>query len=269
VWWQVEGPDSETGRVKRRFSHRDSFMEEAQRRGLPVVWPMGDRQDRLEENKIWRLDEATMIQIAERYGVSLVLTGRAIASPAGWNGQWKLYFDGDFFEFPVRNDREAPGIWHESQQLETLEALGVQLVVEQLLRRYAFAPGGGEQEVSLVVRDVRHFRAYTEVMKYLQTLEAVAEVRLQRVERDTQFYQLRYRGQLSALEELLSLGGVLNRDEAPVPVLTVKTPLSAEGAVAPLQPPLQIEDPGLDVPVVTPQGQAEQTTLYYRYSSRI
>jgi len=207
VWWQVE----ENGQ---RRMMGDALRVEAARRGLPVVLPMNDLQDKLAQEGLWQFDTDVIARVAERYGVSALLVGRAAGSLAsGWRGQWLFYFQGRFVAIPA-SEVGLPPLWLEGQVLGDLELAGIEAVVAGLLDRYGIDLAGSTRRAELVVSGINSFEDYSQTLGYVQNLEAVRSTSLLRAEKQTLHYQLVFDGHLAVLRELLGLG-VLLTEETP------------------------------------------------------
>lgn len=203
VWWQVE----EKGR---RQLAGDTLRTAAGQRGLPLLLPMGDLQDKLALDALWRFDEEAIAQVAQRYGVSAVLVGRATGSPAtGWQGQWLFSFQGQPVLLPPAAEAGLPAPWLEGETLADLELAGLEGVIGTLLQYYGIDLASQTGQVELVVGGVHSFEDYSEVLRHVQALEAVRGVALLKAEQQTLHYRLQFDGRPEVLQELLSLGGLL------------------------------------------------------------
>lgn len=206
VWWQ--GSASPTGAPQLLPS--DNLKQLAQRRGLPLMLPMNDTEDKLEQEALWRLDGDALARLAERYGIRNALAGRALPlAGGGWQGQWLFRFEGQAQVLP------AADAFYEAGTLEELESQVLSDVIRLMLLRYAVdlaAPGG---QVELVVSGVGGYEAYGELTRQVQSLEAVRSASLQRVEQRTLYYQVSYDGSLPVLQALLGQSSRLQAEALP------------------------------------------------------
>lgn len=206
VWWQVEEKN------QRRLAG-ENLRKEADRRGLPVLLPMNDLQDKLSQESLWRFDPEAIARVAERYGISALLVGRATGGLAtGWQGQWLFYFRGEFISIPVSAETGVSTPWLAVETLEELERVGIDAVVGNLLQRYGIDLAGSSHQVELVVSEVSRFEDYSQILRYVQNLEAVRSATLLKVEQQALHFQLVFDGNLGVLRELLGLGIMLTEE---------------------------------------------------------
>lgn len=206
VWWQVE----EKGQVRLLG---EELRTEAGRRGLPLVLPMNDLQDKLAQEALWRFDPEAITRLADRYGISALLVGRSTGNAlAGWQGQWLFYFRGEFIAIPAATEAGLPAPWLEGDTLEDLGVGGVDAVVGILLQRYGIDLAGSTHQVELVVSGVNSFADYSQTLRYVQNLEAIRSATLVKADQQTLHYQLVFDGHLAVLRELLGLGVMLTED---------------------------------------------------------
>lgn len=221
VWWQVE----EKGQARLAG---EELRAEAGRRGLPLVLPMNDLQDKLAQETLWRFDPEAVTRLAERYGISALLVGRTTGSPlAGWQGQWLFYFQGEFIAIPAATEAGLPAPWLEAETLDDLGTSGVDAVVGKLLQRYGIDLAGSTHQAELVVSGVSRYEDYHQTLRYVQNLEAVRSATLVKADKQTLHYQLMFDGHLAVLRELLGLGAMLTEEN---PGTTMTSPPESEAS---------------------------------------
>src|SRR5690606_22276740 len=73
---------------------RQMLHEEAKRRGVPLILPLQDLEDRLalSARDLWSMDERAVRRASERYQADSVLVGRYSSTSSGiWRSHWQLY----------------------------------------------------------------------------------------------------------------------------------------------------------------------------------
>ena len=140
--------------------------DEAQRRGLPLQFPLFDLTDtaNLSVNQVWQLSAPAVREASQRYGSAYILVGRASEFSTGqWVASW-LLLDGDV----VRT--------FESDGMGARQALAsaVDRVADVQAERYAVLNGGAGAGSSLIQVDgIADFRSYAALMGYLESLAIV------------------------------------------------------------------------------------------------
>ncbi len=180
----------------------------AARKGLPVLFPLLDLEDRviLGVEDIVQLNEANIQALVARYAPDAVLVGQ-IVGRAGydWQGSWQLRFGDRMLEWNDRaQDREAvmqQAIGHLSKTLAT----------EYALQTFSNL----EEDVLLRVDGITGVAGYQRVLSYLQSLDAVESVRLVMIHENQVTYRVSLRNSLQDLQQLISLGYLLEQMELP------------------------------------------------------
>lgn len=163
--WMVE---AEAG--QRQFVNDPDYWQvlrqRAQVRGLPLVSPLLDLEDRLalSPDEAWRLDQQAIRNAARRYQADVILVGRYTRSSTGvLRSEWDL-FDG--------LSRHGYDIRAESAD----ELLGdsIDQLANYLAEQYAIIPQEeGPDALVLQVSAVGSFGAYKTLQRYLEGLPVV------------------------------------------------------------------------------------------------
>lgn len=165
------------------------------RRGVPVIKPSLDLQDRLALNpeQAWRFDEAAYAGAAQRYSTSLWLGVRLYQSGDGsWRGSaWASVEGRMFLENASANDARV-----------LINEL-VDRIVDNYSRNYTYVPQLQAEGLRLTIENVGSYKAYRQVTGYLQNLEVVESLRLERVRDDQLALYLTLNGDASLLRETL------------------------------------------------------------------
>ncbi len=164
----------------------------ADRRGLPLVFPLMDGEDRSQASfaDVWGGFDEAIAAASARYGTEAVLVGRlSAADPA--RGRWVLYtLDG--------TERWVAGA-----------AESVDRVADTFATRLAVVASGSASVVEVQVRDVASVEQYGRVVTFLEGLTAVQAMELERMEGNTLFFRASLRGDRPAFDQAVRLGGVL------------------------------------------------------------
>lgn len=181
---------------------QQALREAARRRGLPLMLPLLDLEDRarLSEAEVWAGFAEPALAAAERYAPGAVALGRLEPGGPGWTGRWSLYLGGQ----PLDQGRV------EARAAEEAAAALAEALAEALARRYALVLSPGERDRALLrVEGVHDLAAYARTLRYLESLEPVAGVRLRRVDGEGLTLELRLRTDRQGLRQVLALGEVL------------------------------------------------------------
>ena len=184
---------------------RQALNDAAQRRGLPIIPPLMDLQDRaaLPFTDLWGAFDDAVLDASRRYNGDAVLVGRIYAlDRETWGARWILYTDGIGSHFET-----APAA------LSEVVADGVHQVADRFALRFSLlpdtAPDGRTRVIVTGVDDVRH---YASVLDYLGSLSPVANVEVERVEGDEVVFLLELRGTPEQVERAIELGTRLSRE---------------------------------------------------------
>ena len=151
----------------------EAMAARAEHRGLPLVLPLLDLQDRLalSPRDVWAGFEGPLAAASARYGSQTPIRLRLHAlDEGGWMGRW----DGELAGARIEGRRQVA---------DPADA-GVALVddlADRLAARYAVRRDGGGAVLWLQVDDIDGVRRYAGLMRYLDQLDAVAAVQLVQV----------------------------------------------------------------------------------------
>jgi len=181
----AEAPDGDPDRFLRQ-----RVEEVARARGLPVVWPLLDAEDRgrVAFSDVWGGFEQPVIEASARYDANSILLGRIDAD--GFQlPRWTWYFGGE--------QRR----WRAS--VEDAMHRVADLMAAQL------AAVGDERATSvrLTVTGVDNLAAYADVSRYLATVSIVREVSLEQLGDNALTYRLELLGASERLGRVLRVSG--------------------------------------------------------------
>ena len=174
---------------------RAEVIAAARKRGLPIVFPLQDAEDRARAAfaEVWGGFEDSILAASERYGVDAVLVGRLTGDDLG-HGRWSLYaFDGA--------ERWSGGAGESIERLADLFAA-----------RFAVVSSGQSRAVRLAVSGVGSVEDYGRISRFLGSLTAVESLGVESIDGDEIVFRVALRGESAALDEAVRLGGLLRPD---------------------------------------------------------
>lgn len=176
VWLVVDdGNERSIVAGERRADVAQQLKEAAEVRGLDVSLPLGDLEDRmaLGENELWQLQRNAVEHASQRYGNDTILYGRlAINSSAELQGSWQLLHRG--------SERHIDGSGADvARYLQN----GIDAVADWLATKYAVTTqAGAGGAITLVVENIDSYQQYAAALGYLQKLEAISHLSVQRAQ---------------------------------------------------------------------------------------
>jgi hypothetical protein len=187
------------------------IAEQAQLRGLPLRFPLLDLTDRqnLNVSDVWGNFESTILHASQRYKTEAVLVGRVYQGYSGsWTGRWSLYSDGRRQDWSLTET-----------ELAAVLMPGIDKTAESLAVRYAQVGQTEDNEVLVLVKDIRGLPDYNRAVKYLQELSHVSKVNPFQIEQNSALFRVTAAGGRLTLARSVSLGDVLIvEDVSSVPV---------------------------------------------------
>ena len=177
--------------------------------GLPLTLPLMDLEDQraIQFTDVWGGFMGTVAAASRRYRPQVVLTGRLERRSASgdWRTAWQLT-DGN-------NSQSWKG--HAASLDEAVDR-GLGDAAEWLAVRYAVVSGDSGMH-SLVVEEVSSLEDYARVSAYLGSLSPVDKINVLRAEDREVEFSLKLSADVSSLQQLITLGRVLQPIEADVP----------------------------------------------------
>lgn len=184
-----------------------ALRQSAGRRGLPVTLPLFDLEDQraLQFTDVWGGFFGRIEAASQRYQPQVILTGKLERDSArgAWRAEWQMAEQGN---------RQS---W--SSRADTLEAAideGLTSTAAWLAQRYAVISTLAGMR-SLVVDGVRSLDDYARVSGYLASLSPVDRVDVVDVNGQEVAFNLKLSSDERNLQQLITLGRVLERAEDP------------------------------------------------------
>lgn len=203
---------------------RSAVETAAAARGLPLLLPLMDLEDQaaIDAADVWGNFSDRIAKASSRYRANGILVGRIHKEPTGqWRSRWSLDEGGTSNQWEAR-----------SGSLREALTAGVDGTADVLARRYAQVLTASSEELSFAVEDVNSTARYAKVVRYLESLESVGDLRVVAVEGERVLFRLRLRTDRDGLGRSLALGDLLvpTNGEAPV--------TDPDGQPAPAPPPV-------------------------------
>lgn len=207
VWMALQTPEGDRSLLTADINQDiiDSIQEFAARRGLPVIFPVLDFEDRrnLSEDMVWTLDEEAILRASARYDADSVLTGRLHFTASGeLVGLWQFLFQDraevfDGFDTDLQAYLHAP----------------LDRITTQLASYFAIVPEAEDiQSVRLQVDGVGDLQDYSSLIAYVSNLGLVQAVAPAAIDGERLELELDVLGDGRQLFELIAL----DRDLLPI-----------------------------------------------------
>lgn len=177
----------------------------AEQRGLPIIFPVMDFQDRrnLSVDVAWDLNEEAISNASQRYDADSILSGRLHFAASGeLVGRWKFIFGGETEEFDEYDEK-----------LQAYLYKPLDRITNRLAGYFAINPDTSNQQfVRLRVDGVKNLSAYSALLSYVQNLGLVENVTAAELDGERIELQLGVFGDSRQLFEQIAL----DRDLLPI-----------------------------------------------------
>lgn len=174
---------------------RTEVLEAARSRGLPMVFPLMDAEDRAQASfsEVWGGFEDSIRAASVRYGVDAVLVGRMTTGDAD-RARWMLYT-------ADTSERWTGDV-----------SDGIGRLADLFAARFAVVSSGETRTVRLAVAGLGSIEDYGRVSSFLGSLTAIEALGVETVEGDEIVFRVELRGEPETLDEAVRLGGLLKPD---------------------------------------------------------
>lgn len=190
-----ERSDDQARTIDRNRLLRQRVLDVAERRGLPVVFPLLDTEDlaRVTFPDIWGGFDELILDASQRYEANSVLIGRVRADTAERN-RWTYHFAG------------AERAWTGEPEMV------INLVADMLAAEFAIGGDATLQSVELGVAGINTVDAYGSVQRILSGLNVIDSFTITAVEGDRIVYRVEAHGGAERLARALRLSGLIEQD---------------------------------------------------------
>ncbi len=187
----------ESRSIDRNRLVRERLVEVAQRRGLPIVFPLLDTTDlqRVSFTDIWGGFDDLILEASRRYDVNSVLIGR-IRPASSQRSRWTYYFSGA-----------------ESAMTGTPENV-IGQVADMLAAEFAVGGNTPVEAVALNVSGIVSVDAYGSVQRILKDVSLIEDFAVTEVSGDRVSYRVEVRGGADRLGRALRFNGLVEQEVA-------------------------------------------------------
>lgn len=181
-----------TRSIDRHGLLRERIEKIAERRGIPIVFPLLDVEDRqgLSFSDVWGGFDEQIIEASKRYGASSILVGRFRPDGAQRN-RWTYFFGEEKLQ------------WFGEPESVT------GMVADQLAAHFAIHGDAVLQSYSLTVDGIDSLVAYGHVQQLMENLSVAENFSVTLVAGHRIEYRVRVYGEIDRLNKALELSGVL------------------------------------------------------------
>jgi hypothetical protein len=174
---------------------RQRVLDVAERRGLPVVFPLLDTDDlqKIGFSDIWGGFDEQLLDASRRYDAPSVLVGR-VRPGSSQRNRWNYYFAGEESSFNGEPE------------------LVINLVADRLVAELAISSSAPLQSIELRVAGIDSVSAYGSVQNLLAGLPIVEDFSITSVNGDEIRYRVESRGGPERLRRTLRLNGLAEQD---------------------------------------------------------
>ena len=191
-----ERMSAESRSIDRNRRIRERILEVAERRGLPLIFPLLDSTDlqSVDFADIWGGFDEAVLEASRRYDVNSILIGR-VRPGSGQRDRWTYHFGGG--ETPLGGSPES--------------VLG--RVADMLAAQFAIAGDTPVEVIALNVSGVTSVAAYGDVHRMLGGVPHFENFSVTEVAGDRVSYRVEVRGGAERLGRVLRFGGLIEQDE--------------------------------------------------------
>jgi hypothetical protein len=190
-----EGSRDEARSIDRNRLLRQRVLDIAERRGLPVVFPLLDTEDlqNVSFSDIWGGFDDALLEASARYQANSILVGR-VRPGTGQRNRWRYYFGGT-----ERNWSGEP-------------ELVVSLVADALAAEFAISGDAPMESIELQIAGIESVKAYGAVQTMLSELTVVESFAITEVEGDRIRYRVVVHGGADRLSRALRFNGLIEEN---------------------------------------------------------
>jgi len=211
VWMAVrDGRNRYVLRDRDQSAIKDAVEKEAKRRGIPLVWPKYDAEDRNNVlfADLWGSFWEPISSASERYSVDAILLGRMNWIKGNWQVDWSMELSSNSQSWQLRG-----------KNLQLLMASGIDRATNNISRRFSVLENSDNAGQLIVqVNGIDNIRGYARASRYLSSLAPVKNVFATQVEGNSVRFNIDMTGDQDDLQRLIALGKTLVPDTTVKPV---------------------------------------------------
>ncbi len=229
---------------------KDALIAEARRRGLPLVWPEYDAQDKkaVKFIDVWGEFWGPVKRASKRYPANAIILGRMNWARGSWQVNWSLLMEDQTESWQLS-----------SLDLDVLMGNGIGVATDHISSRFAvFADSKNKGELLVRVSDLNNVKKYADASHYLSSLAPVKNVYAIEVNQFQVDFHIELIGDENDLKRIIALGKVLVPDTR----AELKSAPPLKEASAPNQP--ESEQPASDKKTLETGHKPHESILRYR-----
>jgi hypothetical protein len=194
----ADDPEREERSINRNELLRERILESAERRGLPLLFPLLDTVDlqSVTFSDIWGGFDERVIEASRRYGADSVLIGR-IRPGSSRRENWSYFFSGDSRS------------WNGSPELV------VGQVADLLAAEFAVGGSAPLESVAIAVSGIVSVDLYGQLHSILNGVSLIEEFAITEVSGDRVSLRVGVRGGAERLRRALGFKGLIEQDGGP------------------------------------------------------
>ena len=228
---------------------RDAVDAEAQKRGLPVIWPEYDNKDRkiVEFSDVWGQFWGPVKQASKRYGVDAIILGRMNWVNQSWQVNWSLLLEDKMDSWQLN-----------ALDLGLLTSSGIGVATDHISSRFAvFSDSANDAELIVRISNLDNVKQYARASHYLSSLAPVKNVYATEVKQHQVDFFIELSGDEDDLKRIIALGRVLEPDRSEA-INAIEPPRIQTVTTPPVPPVTQVPQ---TVPVLTPNDESDDTQM--------
>ncbi len=188
---------------------KDSVELSADRRGLPVVWPIYGRKDRqqLPFADVWAAFGEPVKVASKRYTNGPAIVGRLSWTGSEWKGDWSLFVENSAYSWSLSGS-----------DYNSVIAEGIDLSADKIGKHYVVMERTGITEPGLLVEinNVDSVQTYRKIQTFLEGLTAVRQTRVATVDKGQVVFLIDLRGDVDDFVRLVSTDKTLEPVADPI-----------------------------------------------------
>ncbi len=202
VWLAFQDSEKRMALGAKHNSQLQSWLKkQAQRRGLPLRFPLYDERDSrlINVNDLWGAYQEPVVMASRRYATPVIVdVVLSLDESNQWQTQWTL-FQGEETEY-----------WRlTGSELEQVVNQGIDELMRHVAKHYVNVAVAGKGETLIYVSGVSNVFNYKRVGQYLNDLAVVKKAELVQVSPDELVFRLDLRSSAQQLKKTISLGKTL------------------------------------------------------------